>query len=193
MIVGAEHSDLPFAIHDRFSVLHKEDASGISLTMWQPRASRGLPLESYLGGYSDSTSVPAAARLRVLRLPPMRWARSRMPVMPQWPSLPASSTSGWTPRPSSRTKTLRSFGPYSSSISMCVAPEWWNALTGLAADSMDFVSNDRLQRSRTYLDNHAMNGVTDANACFALAKRRSSSERRFLGIAARERHCVLRQ
>ena len=62
MIVGAEHSDLPLTIHDRFSVLPIEDASGISLTMWEPRASQACRSKAAWAGILSSTSVPAAAR-----------------------------------------------------------------------------------------------------------------------------------
>ena len=65
---------------------------------------------------------------------------------------------------------------------------------GLAADPIDLVANDRLQRARPAFDDHAIGGVTDANFLLDAGERLLEIVRRAARASAgRERRCVLRR
>ena len=76
-----------------------------------------------LFGMESRISVPAVGLLETLSSPPRFMARSRIPVRPQCPSRPVSSTCGSIPHPLSRIRMVRLLSAYSISRSMRFAPE----------------------------------------------------------------------
>ena len=85
--------------------------------------------KAILPGISSSTSVPAPARLRTLRLAPISSLRSRIPDRPKCPSRPDRSIGGSIPQPLSRTRIRNCLEPYSNITWILLAREWRKALT----------------------------------------------------------------
>src|SRR5215469_15596737 len=52
-----------------------------------------LIFRAHGSGTVTSTSVPAPGWLSKRNSPPIRWARSRMPIRPKWPPIPANASS----------------------------------------------------------------------------------------------------